>query len=162
MKSIPLTRGMVAIVDDSDYEFLSRWKWNALTGKSGKFYAVRTERIGKRRCCVLMHRVIAGAVDEEEVDHRDRCTLNNQRSNLRICTRSQNVQNAGVRSDNRSGFKGVYPCYGKWRSQIRLNGKPKYLGSFPTAFQAALAYDSAAVERFGEFALTNRGLGLIK
>jgi len=155
MKTIPLTRGMVAVVYDCDYEFLSQWKWYAL-GRPKYFYAVRSQKVGGKRIAVLMHRVIAGAVEGQDVDHKDHCTLNNQRENLRTCNRSQNVANSGLKSNNKTGFKGVYKApSGKWKAQIRQQGTAKHLGTFDSAESASRAYNSAAVNAFGEFAKAN-------
>lgn len=99
------------------------------------------------------------------VDHENRDTLDNQRLNLRICTNRQNQANARVRSDNTSGYKGV--CWnkgtGKWKAQMTNgNGKRLCIDYFPTAIEAARAYDAEALRLHGEFALTNEKLGLFR
>ena len=162
MKTIPLTRGMVALVADSDFEFLNQWKWRANSGHRRYFYAMRSVRVNGKKRGVLMHRLIAGAVIGQEVDHKDHCTLNNQRYNLRLCTKNQNNGNQVLRKDSISGFKGVFlHKRGKWVAQIRRNGNAKHLGLFETPQLAAARYDQAAIETFGEFALTNKALGLL-
>jgi hypothetical protein len=106
-----------------------------------------------------MHRFILGATDRKvKVDHKDRDGLNNQRYNLRPSTNGQNNMNSSKRSDgNSSKYKGVcwHKRYGKFQAGIKLNGRSKYLGMFTDELQAALAYDAAAREHFGEFALCN-------
>jgi hypothetical protein len=163
MKSIPLTRGLVTIADDADYEFLSQWKWYALKCKAG-FYAVRTEQVGKTRRVVMMHRLLLGATGKSIVDHRNRVTLDNQRDNLRISDQTGNNANARLRKNNTCGYKGVYwdSQSQVWRGELRKKGVRMIRGSgFPTPLEAALAYDAAAIAHFGEFALTNRQLGLL-
>jgi AP2 domain len=95
-----------------------------------------------------------------QVDHKDReATLDNRRQNLRV-TLDKNQQNQGKHKNNTSGFKGV--CWDKrkaqWRARISAGGKSVLLGLFPTALDAAAAYDAAAKELHGEFAVTNASL----
>lgn len=144
MKAIPLTRGMVAKVDDADYEWLSQHKWYA----SVRGYAV--QRDGTR-----MHRVLLPGVPE--VDHVNQDKLDNQRHNLRPATHQQNTANTRRRKDNTSGFKGViwYNRDRCWLAVITILGRRKHLGYFEVAKDAALAYDEAARKEFGEFACVN-------
>ncbi len=92
-----------------------------------------------------------------EVDHIDRNIRNCQRSNLRYATRAQNAQNQAPTVANSSGYKGVgwHTYRQKWRAYIKKNQKAIHLGMFPTAELAALAYDHAARQMFGEFAYLN-------
>lgn len=109
MKKIPLTKGQVALVDDEDYEMVSRYKW--YTQDINKtLYAQRmivTKGTGKR-VTMFMHRLIMNTPQGMDTDHIDRNGLNNQKSNLRICTRTQNLLNRGMLKSNTSGYKGVY------------------------------------------------------
>lgn len=104
-----------------------------------------------------MHNLLLGRVDGFEVDHCDQNGLNNQRSNLRRSTRSQNRANVSLRKDNKSGFKGV--CFserlGKWRAYIQVDGRWKQIGVFANKKEAAKAYNKEAVKHFGEFAWLN-------
>ena len=160
MKAIPLTQGLFALVDNSDYTFLMRWNWCA-SKHDNKFYAIRSQGSvkNKTRQYVYMHRVIAGAAKGQKVDHWDRCTLNNQRENLRLCSFRQNSANKNRQSNNKSGLKGVWwdKEKRKWTSQVLH----KFLGRFDTAEEAARAYDLNAKRTFGDFAATNESLGLI-
>jgi len=81
MREILLSRGHVALVDDADFDWLSRSKWHC----SNDGYAVSG--------VVVMHRLIMDAPDGMEVDHIDRNKLNNRRSNLRVCTHAENMRN---------------------------------------------------------------------
>lgn len=159
MQKIPLTQGKFAFVDDEDYERLVYWKWFAYQAPTGQWYARRnaTSKDGKR-CIVHMHRCVLGAHEfDPDVDHRDGDGLNNQKVNLRYTTRSGNAANISVRSDSKSGLKGVYwsKKANRWAAQITTNGKQIWLGYHDTADEAAVAFDRAAILHHGEFARTN-------
>lgn len=156
---IPLTNNLNAIVDSEDYEWLSQFNWHShWTPETKMYYAVRkTPRINLPGSAghIRMHREIVGAVKGEIVDHKNHDSLDNRRSNLRKCTTSENSRNQRLRTNNKSGFKGVHKCSKKWIAQIRLHGKPTIVGRFRTPEEAARAYDEAAREHYGEFACTN-------
>jgi len=157
MKTIKLSQGKIALVDDEDYERLSRWKWQAQKEGNLRCYAMRrTQRPGKRRG-ILMHREILHVPANLETDHIDHNGLNNQKTNLRICTKTQNMGNR-VRNRGRiNKYKGVslHKATQKWCAQIGVHGKRIYLGLFSSAIEAAKVYDAAAQIYFGEFALPN-------
>lgn len=159
MKTINLTKGMVALVDDEDYEYLTHWNWQVMCCK-GYYYAMRNENVSGHHKTILMHRVIVGAISGQLVDHKDHCTLNNQRRNLRKADKSKNAGNSIMDKRNTSGRKGVYwnRKTNKWIAQICLNGNRKYIGSFESIDLAARAYDMMAKSHWGPFALTNGDL----
>lgn len=154
MKEIPLTRGLVALVDDEDYETISKFKWHV--HETG--YALRKVKhpIKGTWTHISMHRQILGIEfgDRRDIDHIDGNRRNNTRLNLRICSRAENQYNRGANSNNTSGYKGVYWKHDrkKWGACIRANDKRKYLGYFPTPEEAYAAYCKAASELHGEFA----------
>lgn len=143
-KEIVLFRGEIALVDDLDYEWLSRHSWHLDTGG----YAVRSFKDGKKVRGAKMHREILKAPTHLQVDHIDHNKLNNQRANLRLVTASENKQNTrGARSDSGTGVRGVIfrPQLVPERPYIaRLftKGKWIHLGCFATLDDA----DSAAKE----------------
>jgi hypothetical protein len=160
MKLITLSQGKVALVDDSDFDFLSQWKWSALrAGKlREKFYAVRMTKKGEvegKSRMILMHRLLSGAPKGRVVDHRDNDGLNNQRKNIRVCTQADNSLNIPAHSDAAVKSKGVYiGSNGRFIARLRN----KHIGSFSTESEAAAAYDRALSEHNSEFALTNAEL----
>ena len=171
MKKIPLTQGKVALVDDEDFDELSKWKWQAsparrADGTIRTWYAARSIRAGDRKRWVGMHRQILGVDDPRvDIDHSDGDGLNNQRSNIRRATRQENLRNQRKSSGCSSQYKGVYNHrVGKKRWQAMINDGPvgktgvarrRSLGYFSSESDAARAYDKAASESFGEFALLN-------
>ena len=164
IRLIPLTRGLNAIVDADDYERLTQRNWYAWPLRKGKaYYAMRkhSDNINK---IVPLHRDVIHCPDELQVDHINRNTLDNRKANLRIVDRFQNARNRSRNSNNKSGFKGV--CWNKneerWVASIRVNWKLLFLGYFDLAEDAARAYDKAAIEHFGEFAVLNFPLERVK
>lgn len=146
-REIPLTHGQVAIVDTADYEELSKEQWYAkLDKKNNCFYAA--SRRGKSR--VFMHRKILGFAngDPRQGDHRLHNTLDNRRFvngevNLRIASRSENLCNRGVQSNNQSGYKNVRwdKRDRKWYVRVYRLGKvygPYLFKHLPDALQAAV------------------------
>lgn len=161
MKLIPLTRGIFAIVDDQDYEALSKHRWHA----SRDGYALRREYPSRRY--IMMHRVIANPGEEYEVDHINHNPSDNRRENLRICTSSQNKMNRIADKKGRtSQYRGVYfnslRINSKpWYANIGLNNKSIYIGCYKTEDEAYAAYQLKARELHGEFIpdITNPAMG---
>jgi hypothetical protein len=154
IRYIALTQGQFAIVDAEDYPRLSRYKWHAVDAGDGHgFYARRHEK-GRS---VWMHREIVQPPKGMVVDHIDGNGLNNRRSNLRICTRTENGRNRRKNRDGKNEFKGIWhdKDTGKCYATIRCNGEPIYLGAFDSAIEAARAYDRKAVEVHGKYARLN-------
>lgn len=138
------------MVDDEDYEWLRQYEWQVDRHNSVKTHAPGMK--GK-----LIHRLILNAPEHLEVDHIDGNRLNNQRSNLRLATSSQNKMNRGPRKDNTSGYKGVswHSQRLKWTARVKTGQKYIHLGLFDSKEAAALAYNSAARQLHGEYAWLN-------
>lgn len=161
MKEIPLTQGKFAKIDDEDYERTSIYNWSILKSvhKSGtNYYAVRGIKVNGKNYLVKLHNFIIGIIPENmEVDHKNRDSLDNQKNNLRICTRTQNVINVRKRQGTSSQYKGVQwvKSMRKWRVMISINKKNTLVGDFKIEVDAAIAYNNAALKYFGEFAYIN-------
>lgn len=152
-RRIPLGKtGLFALVDESDFEWLSQWKWGIT---SNQRYAKRTAYEDNKSGSVYMHRAIMKAGFRKEVDHRDGNGLNNQRSNLRICSRMENTWNRMLITGG-VPLKGVRRIpSGKYRATITCKGKYRHLGYFDSPIEAAQAYNMAAESLFGQFSRIN-------
>jgi hypothetical protein len=168
MKEIKLTQGKVAFVDDEDFDYLNQWRWQFVFN-GYTWYAHRSEYTNGKKT-IRMHRLIMNAPKGVFIDHIDHNGLNNQKSNLRVCTRSENSQNR--LNKHRIQYKGVeykptsFKRYKNGKTRISLSKKPYYssirvkmkkiyLGRFKTSAEAAIAYNNAALKYFGEFAKLN-------
>lgn len=143
MRKINLTKGMVALVDDVDFEWLNQWKWcMQSSGYACRFDYSEGSNPGKM---ILMHRLLLKPSEGLVVDHINRDKLDNRRDNLRIVSHSQNHLNSGLFKHNTSGYKGVTwdKERGKWKAQIKWNGKNKNLGLFLLPEHASAAYQEA-------------------
>ena len=156
MKEIALSQGRVALVDDCDFEELSKHKWYAVW-ITKSFYVMRKINNGNRPVTEYMHRQVIAAQSGDCVDHINHNGLDCRKSNLRICTQSQNLGNKKKYGITASKFKGVFwhKQRMKWRAQIKFNYRSIHLGLFTDEPTAARAYDTKAKELFGEFALLN-------
>lgn len=157
--TIKLTKGYETIIDPIDADLVGL-KWTAAIANNGIPYAKHRLKKEGRFQDESLHRIILERIlgrslgRGEEGDHINNDTMDNRRENLRLATRSQQLQNTRRRSDSTSGYKGVYfrNDTGKWASQISVNKRRICLGSFNTPEDAYSAYCEAAKEYFGEFA----------
>lgn len=147
---VPLTRGLVALVDECDVEVVSQRNWTAHLDHDGRYSA--HARIGKRD--VYMHRVILSAPAGRLVDHANGDSLDNRRQNIRLCDVYQNRWNSRVLKTSQP-FKGIRFTGRRWGAHIQTLGRKHNLGLFDTAESAARAYDEAAIDLFGDFARIN-------
>jgi hypothetical protein len=151
IRYVPLTRGMHAIVDAWNYDWLNQHKWCVQVARYGNtHYATRRDK-GRK---ILMHREIMKPPQGMVVDHINRNGLDNRESNLRNCTRLENLQNR-YWAAGQSKFRGVCPQGEKWMAFVGYNGRTIYLGLFDDEIEAAKARDRKAYELAGEFAYLN-------
>lgn len=152
---IQLTQGKSAVIDAEDVHLVSGFDWTVMNSARTS-YAKRNDWCGGKQKSVLLHRVVFGAADGVRVDHRDGDGLNCRKSNLRQATYKQNNLNTRGHIDSKTGLKGVskHSLCNKYRAEIQIGGKKKYLGMFETAAKAKAAYDLANAQIHGEFGRT--------
>jgi hypothetical protein len=91
MKTIWLTQGFVALVDEADYDRVCAHKWSATKTKTNVYGVRKVWTPEGRTRSQLLHRFIMGVTDPDiDVDHMDHNALNCQRHNLRKCVRGEN------------------------------------------------------------------------
>ena len=98
MKTIPLTKGKVAIVDDEDFDYLNQWKWFIKKKSEILIYAARwiRHKNGKRTNCYmhqLLHKIPLSKRFKYRVSHKNLNGLDNRRSNLKNVTKKENLEN---------------------------------------------------------------------
>lgn len=155
MKTIPVGSVHYAIVDDDDYDELSKFKWTVVVRNRTVHARRETRWNGMDGEAQYMHQMVTGY---DQTDHINGLGLDNRRENLRSATHSQNKMNEPKkRGQYTSKFKGVswYNRLSCWRAQVMLDRKVVYSRCFKSEEQAASAYDAAAREYFGEFANVN-------
>ena len=150
MRTIPLTRGMLTLVDDELFDYINQYKWQFNTK-----YASRSVWINGKKNFLYLHHLILPKKEGYEIDHINRDRLDNRSKNLRYATSAQNHYNNAPRKDSRSGIKGVQKIGKKWQARIVKDGKTISLGYFISKNLAILAYNEAAREIQGEFAYLN-------
>jgi hypothetical protein len=153
MKTIQLTKGQVALVDDEDYLWLNQWKWHTHKGYS-KNYARRFDYSQGKKIGIFMHSFILKMTNSKFMgDHENGNGLDNQRHNLRIATKSQNAKNKTSAKNSSSKYLGVswHKIKKKWT--VIINNV--YIGDYKNEIEAALAYNEAAKIHHKEFANLN-------
>lgn len=158
MKELKLTKGQIALVDDEDFELLAQWKWHVMASfRKDRITYYAVHNVGdsnKRGAQIFLHKFIMQAGKNVQVDHKNGNTLDCQKQNLRIATRSQNSANRQAPILNRLGYRGVTQSGDGFTARIH-HKQDIYIGIFNTAFEAALARDFKAIEIWGEFAALN-------
>jgi hypothetical protein len=149
-------RGRLVLVDSGDWDLMMQHRWHVAEPPRnghpyGPYASTNLNLGGGRFRTVLMHQLLTGW---PLTDHIDGNGLNNQRSNLRLATNSQNLCNSGSRGGS-SPFKGVSRQNRKWRAVIEVGGTRTHLGYFDDEVEAARAYDAAALRLHGDFARLN-------
>jgi hypothetical protein len=156
---LSLSQGQVTIVDGTDYEWLSQWKWYARFNECTRsYYAVRNSAtLNGKRDTVYLHRELLGlkAFERLRGDHVNRNTLDNRRSNLRRATAAENSRNRCTRKTSYAKLKGVSRDRSRYRARVTVNRKSIYLGGAATAEEAYKLVLSAIDSHHGEFVPLN-------
>ncbi|MGL4999533.1 MAG: HNH endonuclease [Cetobacterium sp.] len=151
--NIQLTKGQIAIIDDADFERVSKFKWCAAPC-GNVFYAKSQKR--------HMHRFLLGVNNKSQfVDHKNGNTLDNRRENLRLCTQADNNRNRDKNKNSNKNYKGVYfdaqtKSVNKYRLEFWFQNKRIKRKRFFCEKEAALAYNELAKQYYGEFAYLNK------
>lgn len=154
---LSLTRGLVTKLDEEDYQWASKEKWNVSgCGKPGVYYASKMVNLGKvngksKYKKRTLHREIVRCPAGLQVDHINGDTLDNRKVNLRIVTHSQNAKN---RAPNKGkSYKGIHQLKssGKWQVRVTCNGSSDNLGTFKTFEEALSMRLHKERELFGEY-----------
>jgi len=157
MKKISLTgkngKGKYSLVDNDIFDELKKYKWHLVSGYAARFEWIKEKKNVRPS---YMHRTIMNTPNGKQTDHINLNKLDNRKENLRVCSRVENSGNIPLLKNNTSGFKGVGTRGKKWRAYISNKNKHIHLGYFSSKELAAEAYNSKAIEIFGEFALLNR------
>ncbi len=165
MMKVALTRGLHATIDDEYAKHICHRRWYASFDSALRGFYARsngTESDGERnKKTIRMHREVMAAMigrplgPREVVDHINHDTLDNRSVNLRLASQGQNSRNKVTARSSVTGFKGVTSRKGRFRARIAVHGTVVQVGSFGCVHEAAIAYDIAALDAYGEFALTN-------
>ena len=155
MKLIELTQGKVALVDDEDFEKVNQLKWYVAYRDKKYWCPVRGIKFNGKLKMLYMSRFIMNVTDSKiYIDHINHDTLDNRKSNLRVCTHAENCYNQRKSKRSTSGYKGVsyHKHVKKWQAQICINYKYIHLGYFNNPKLAYEAYCKTAIKYHGEFA----------
>ncbi len=139
----------VTIIDTEDLEkFINLEKYitRQFEHKTNSYYAIVRLTVNGKPQNVLLHRMITNAKNGYSVDHINHNTLDNRKSNLRICTNSQNHQNRkGAQKNSKSGIRGVYwdKRKQKWGAQLEIMGNCVFSRSFDSISEAERAVKEA-------------------
>lgn len=155
---IQCSGGKSTLVDQADAAIVREFSWHASfnrnRGPRSCYVRRKVRREGMPPTALCLHRFLLDAPEGMQVDHINGNPLDNRRRNLRVCTQSQNGANRPRM--RRDGYRGVRLLKGKyWSARITYQNKGIHIGCFPTAEDAARAYDAKALELFGEFARLN-------
>lgn len=161
MIEIPLKDGLITTIDDIDADLaeLVETEWKIVGQPRNKYVGINVTIDGKHTI-IFLHRVILARKLGRMLEQREFCDhihgngLDNRRSEIRLASASQNMQNRKMQKNNTSGYRGVHrhKKSGKFQATIYVNNKPIYLGTYNTPEKAYAVYCEAAIKYHGEFA----------
>ena len=149
--------GYEVVIDDDISNNLMKYRWHVKSRRHGIYFAAMVKQPDGKEKAIFLHRFIMGEPPGLMVDHIDGDHFNCQRENLRICTNAENSRNRKKPITNKTGFKGVSMCRGKYVAKVKCMNKSYYLGAYNTPQEAADAYNTKAKELFGDFYREDKG-----
>ena len=150
---VELTQGQVTLVDIEDLPIIAEYQWSASWNPDRKsYYATANIRLPSgKKTSIRLNRLVMNAKHPFVVDHINTITLDNRKSNLRICTKSENGMNRGKQSNNTTGHKGVCFSRNRYVVHVKKDGKSKYIGSYENYEDAVTAHELALEKMHGDF-----------
>lgn len=151
-----ISGGAVAFIDTEDVDKVLSLGTSWYINPNG--YVWTSKMINRQKYYYRLHRFILGYRGSLDVDHINGDKLDNRKSNLRLCTRSENLMNRHYMSNNTSGYLGVTwdKSRNKWQARIKIGGKQTYLGRYRHKQAAIDARRRAEKEYFGEYAVNEK------
>jgi hypothetical protein len=145
--------GKYALVDADDYTFLMQWIWRV----DSRGYVARSDssRGPKTNRTIYMHQAVAGKRFKMDIDHINRNTIDNRKSNLRFATKSANIRNQDL--TKHPGINWSKQA-GKWRARCKVEGREKHLGFYDdrdAAVQAVKAFKMTCNEGYYSVVVTD-------
>ncbi|MFJ7919707.1 AP2 domain-containing protein [Lysinibacillus fusiformis] len=149
VKEIPLQNGMVALVDDEDFERVNQHIWSV-----GKIGQIVSKIDGKQ---VSLKKFIIGDFDSKGITNINKNFFDCRKENLRFANQRTITRNTRGSKGSSSKYKGVYwdKSRDKWAAEIRVDNKKRFLGRFDNEDEAAKKYNEAAFEFYGEDCFLN-------
>jgi hypothetical protein len=142
-RKIPLSNGLWAIVDESEYDRLANVRWFYIHGYAYRCLPKGTPHTGSKigeYPIISMQSFIRG---QPKLDHENLDKLDNRRRNLRACVHYQNLHNLPRRKIRSSQYRGVSrSSRNRWKATATVNGVMTYLGLYDSETEAAKVRDS--------------------
>ena len=146
MQQIPLSQNQVVLLDDNDFDRFSQFHWCYRGERGGaQGYAIRHVKMDRKYKTSYLHREIANPQPGQEVIFLNYDRLDCRRENLRVVTQEEARRHHRVRSDSKTGVKGVKYNRrpGTWSVDVYRGGSSTRLGTFLTKEHAIAAYEKA-------------------
>lgn len=155
---VPLTRGRTAVVSVEDLAKVAGYNWSAHSdGYAVRPWNQKERQAGRRVGVCYLHRWISDSPPDKEVDHIDGDPLNNHRSNLRLGTHRDNLNNrrtGSVRASKAGAGlpKGVRRTGSRYGACVQHEGRSWWFGTYSDPSHAWIAVCVAREHLHGPFA----------